>query len=194
MSRTRKDRPYWVRENDSTLTNHKHLLCGKTVYKRQYLVSEEGEPLYYHNKGTKIGFDWSKGYENGVTELQARIHRELYKEYWVEVEYDWGWFPAFELVVDFVYPDECTAGQKHTKESQRFRNGTLPCTPEMPPEESRHRHGFSTQEDRAILSGSSRRKSRDTLIGYAKEYNANGDVDDSDMDVSQHRHSMSWWW
>ena len=46
MSHTDKDRPLWVKRNDASLlryTDHNHLILGKPIIKRRYLLNEDGE-------------------------------------------------------------------------------------------------------------------------------------------------------
>jgi hypothetical protein len=194
MSRTKKDQPYWVRENnEGTLTSHDHLKCGKTVYKRKYIRDEDGNLVYERNIYIRSGFNWMKSYENNVSYSEYRAHPEKYADYWFEEEVDLGWKVKYEMVEDFTYSTECTAGQKIDKKNHQRLRIDIPCTPMLPPEMRRY-HESAYKIDRRHYNGGQRAGARDMLRGFTKEYNASGDFDDSDVNTAQHRHSISWWY
>lgn len=190
MSHTDKDRPLWVKRNDASLlryTDHNHLILGKPIIKRRYLLNEDGERYKVPYTYTRLEFDWIKAERFGYFDKNlSQSEREEFKlafrdELYSEVKYEseiW----AYEDVVVGYAADSCTEGEPVNRENRHFWDPTLPCQPELTLE-----HGYYSgwhsrpgvqKVNRRIMRGGERVTKRDTLISYAKEVNSNGLAED----------------
>ena len=218
MSRTDKDRPYWVKENDEGfLTDHNHLLCGKEVYKRAYRRDEDGNFIYERRTHKRIEFNWASAEKRGVTYEQAiagytkplrrfqyasdlslaemQANNPTYGYLFREREVDLGMYATYDMVLDFVYPDECTAGQKYEKGSYRFRSIKIPCTPMLGGSYNRYSYADGPRkDDRRIYNSGRRAYTRDVLRDYAKKWNSEIEIEETEYITERHRHGISWWY
>lgn len=191
MSRTKKDQPYWVRENnEGTRTDHDHLSLGKTVYGYKRVLDEHGEPVMETKTRKRTTFEM-KPYVKGRTE--DGWARWGYEYTALEVEEEYQTYKT-ERYVRFVYRDYCTAGEKVPKGKHTWRhsNNDMPCTPDLPDSKKFYRwNQHAPKSYRKLRMGSKRREARDILTGYTKEYNSEREFDDSGAPVTASR--RSWW-
>ena len=69
------------------------------------------------------------------------------------------------------------------------------CTPEYPYDYGYLRGGAPSWYNNQNWTRPERRRERDSLRDLAREYNANGDLEDDDFENRQHRHEGIWnWW
>lgn len=208
-----------MRANDEgNLTDHDHLKCGKEVYKRVYILDENGDYVYERRTIKRIEFNYTRAWYDGVSYQTAiegytkpegvyrsrwasvenytiddmRTNNPQYGYLWREREVDLGMFAKYKLVVDYVYRDECTEGEKISKRNSDYRRIDLPCTPSLNAEYSRY-HERVTKDDRALYNGEQRSSSRDELRSYVKEWNSGEEVEEDIRLTHQHRHNMGWW-
>lgn len=211
MSRTDKDRPYWVKKNDDgTDTDHGHLELGKTIYKVKYVRDENGkvvhreEPQYYSASYIVQNVSGIARYFTTYTFSEEVINeaRELVQkgQPYVMVQHGIRLVAQTEKVVAVVLKDYCTEGEKITGGGFGHYDD-LPCVPEMAPGEwgycysSFSSSGKTKRSYYDMRNGMSRRKSRDYLRSAVNDFNTYGEAIDNDGELpltSQHRHSMSW--
>lgn len=214
MSRTDKDRPYWVRLNDeahATWHDHEHL--GEPVYHYRIVYDAEGYPETVEVPWTMSATDIVKGnpfarmegrryfpYENpGTNSKLLQQARELHGAGRGDEQIICGYRTMYrkERYLAYVIADHCTEGEPIDGRSSYY-SGPLPCVPEFTGAQryeflrnkSKSKHFYSRMHyshERLIA--------RDTLSRVAREYNTGYDVEDWDGSVgltNQHRHSMMW--
>jgi hypothetical protein len=210
MSRTDKDRPYWVKCNEeATYVWHDHQRFGEERYKNVAVKDEKGNIVYdeepvYARAGEIYfgGYNYSK-YVHLPDHDREAVRREA-TDALFKARMDKPIFVGTrrtrrtERVLDFVVKDYCTEGEKYTRGGWHY-NSDLPCTPYL---EIENRKKFYVSDMSAKKHSYSRKRystervtARDTLRNNAKRYNSGEDVDDWDEDVNltaQHRHSMNW--
>jgi len=189
MSRTRKDRPYWVIANESNIVSHNHLLFGKEVLGRSYVKDESGKPILEEVTRTRRVFNYDHAAAVGVS--YAHASRNMLKYYYLFEEEDFVITrPKTVYVTRFVYQDECTAGDKSKRD-----NDDLPCY-RVPPHRG-YRERFH-RDLRDAYYASDRTAKKSVLSHMAKEWNSGEDVSESEdavVDIThQHRHGVLWWW
>lgn len=222
MSRTRKDRPYWVRLNqDGTQTDHDHRRLGQVHYKRKYLKDAKGEDVYREVDviGTVDGYlNQTRWSEEGIYYTSWRDEtrpatnipimtfkaaKELHSagrgnERIVMARKSER---AYVTVYSHTTADHCTAGVKLNKaEWKTWRYGEIPCMPELSRADevrswSGRTPGFKKTWSREWY-GHERVVTNGLLSRTAKEWNSGNDVDDWDENTyvtGQHRHGASWW-
>ena len=206
MSHTDKTDPVWVRKNDHTLTryvSHDHTDFGRPIYKRRYVLDENGERVKVINRPGKrrIQVINVEGLEKleaaGVLRQHVMMEPLRYPEaiYYVEQEIDRGFHYETESYIYGYTPDYCTGDEPWTREDSYWNR---PCTPEITGISWRKlydRYG-ATKDDRKEWHGSDRRKSRDELRAYTKRanwYDEAEEMDDSQIAHSERRHTIIWW-
>jgi hypothetical protein len=177
MSRTDKDRPYWVMGNDPTYRRtayHNHDLLGKTVYHNAYVKDAKGNYLYEDITRTRLM------YRSGVPSIipDREVNRWIteylnvngsLKSSYYEVNEVVGQRRVTERIVDFVYPDHCTINEP-TPSGYRWKNGQ-PCYYWA------DRHFYydgPDKDDKRYINGVERTKERLTMRRFLKEVNSSG--------------------
>ena len=220
MSRTHKDRPLWVRENDKgNPTYHDHLKFGKVVYQREYVLDDDGDYIYEEQiitrlqfrveRAEKEGIDfwdarsayvspnnvnrrWRQGFSDTMSMRELEIGNPQYSHLWEEQEVSLGWFTKTVMVEKFTYKDECTAGEKVKGGYHQNHTPELPCTPMLPRGYNIYRERC-TKDDRNDYYSGQRMTIRDTLREYRKLWNSGNEIDEEVDLGKQHRHEGSWW-
>jgi hypothetical protein len=185
LSRTDKDRPYWVKCNDPLLrrkATHDHIKCGKTVKRRRVLLDENGYPVldntpvykYVPREGAieKAGLDFWTVYLAG---------EKKYPEYFNLVEvpnhgdrYQYEYFTVRE------YPDRCTINEPLTGPHQQINR---PCN--FDAVEGTYPYGsyHYNKSGRKGLSDQERSYTRDNLRRLTVQANTVGgdEIDEDDV-------------
>jgi len=212
MSRTDKDRPYWVIENESTLTDHRHERFGKPIYGWLYSRDESGKRIkitealyrpayailasknYPRTKYTPAMIAEAEKYTTAPPAVIAsknwHVYMQLRRMYDPEKLIFVGYRSYYKrefTVVGYV-KDFCTAGEK-VKDGKYWFRQDLPCTPDLAktaPNRKRYTRGMSNARSSysKTRNGGNRVVARDTLKGAAKAYNAGAEVDDFDENVN----------
>jgi hypothetical protein len=208
MSRTDKDRPYWVIENEGTLTDHRHERFGQPITAYTYARDENGkrikiiEPMfrpayaiimsknYPHSKYSPAMIAEAEKYTTAPPAVIAsknwNVYLEMRRAYQPDkLIYigDRTYYKREVKVVGYV-KDYCTEGEK-VKDGKYWFHQDLPCTPDLPktaPNRQRYTRGLSKARSgySKARNGANRVTARDTLKGAAKAYNAGFEVDDFD--------------
>lgn len=187
MSRTDKDRPYWVQAQDNTLRTreyHNHDIFGRT-YSRLKVRGEKTLVEY----GEHV---WILRYQYETPGMTPEEHEACQDHYWTRIGWAHGglrWFferrARYEWVgrveVPVSYPDYCTIDEFDNR-----RNGWRnPCARYI----SYRWYDRRTAEDRGLMyHRPARQASRQAMQRYVEEYNTFGEVDDSAWQDNQHRH------
>lgn len=158
MSRTLKDRPYWVKLNDSTVTDHDHLNLGRTYYKTKIVLDKDGNEIYDETvwgfTATEIALAYTS--DSSLNFIQAYNRRLKWYRFfsWNEDHphisnaiidqakrlHNSGAGSNFlecgtyqkrrtEQVVYRQMKDYCTEGERYTSKWDSRHSGELPCTP-----------------------------------------------------------------
>jgi hypothetical protein len=159
MSRTLKDRPYWVKLNESTKTDHDHLHFGRTYTKTKPVLDKDGNEIFddaewgftakeirdAHSSEVVEGmpwrinslawhrfFGWNKEHP-ALTNRQVNLARALYVQGRGDTFIVCGTYKKrreVEVILSQV-ANYCTAGEKYTNRSQYRDHGKreMPCTP-----------------------------------------------------------------
>jgi len=212
MSRTDKDRPYWVRLNDdATSTWHDHLHLGEDVYRTRVVRDAQGQPVTEQVPRSMSATDIVKshfGYFDRnyflsfgrISEKIFQLARELHGAGRGDEQIIYGYDTRYvrERYLAYTIADHCTEGEPVKAGQQYYWSGSQPCIPEIRGltrydytwSMSNKKHHFSRarySHERAVA--------RDTLGGVVRAYNSGYDVEDWDEDTyltAQHRHSMDW--
>lgn len=209
MSRTDKDRPYWVIQNDRTLgtvEHHDHVYRhwrGYRITKRgERTLVPYGEPTWIlryshqtpgmtpeeHETARYMGeFGRSWRPNPDFTSSQGRL-RWYYEQ---PMRYEWVG-RITEPVEEF---ERCTIDEPY-QDWRRDKHTSQPCTTEVP------RHAVNTGWDypkswqRQEYHRQTRRAKRTAMRNFTVEYNTHGDVDDSTWQDFQTRNAPyngGWW-
>jgi hypothetical protein len=166
MSRTRKDRPYWVTLNDpktaDRVEDHDHTKFGKEVTRTRYVKDEKGEQVYEIIKFPDDGW---------VTKLNAA-------GIYVYVFGELNWKRAVrETVVVGHMAEHCTIEVPEARAHDS--RDLLPCG-------FRIRWGYwkvsnrPRKKDRKAYHATYKTLERDALVNSRNRYNAGYDLDDWD--------------
>lgn len=212
MSRTDKDRPYWVMLNDDSLshrTRHDHRHLGEPVYRNKFVLDENGdripEPVYVtsyrlqYDKAVAAGlspqpfFYWGKDWflPLNLSSYGARTYFGRYPEHRVfyrkDKVYSHDWYKTVRVLAHYV-PDHCTEGAPAVGRTHQDNN---PCYRVLV---GRRRYERA-QWLRSELVSEDRRIARDRLRNYTKLANSVEDweevEDDNIPDVIRYR--RVWW-
>lgn len=161
MSRTDKDRPFWVQMNDpGNPVDHDHASLGKTVYGRKYHSNPDGTPLFKTEKVSATAED--------ILEAEASLYGHPHL-IWGETDRVRAWHPridwfpegpviraarlardnplqgpdtlvfvgtheyrSFDLVELYTISEHCTEGAKATSDNPWGWSSEVPCTPTLP--------------------------------------------------------------
>ncbi|MGL4998009.1 MAG: hypothetical protein ACRC5T_03325 [Cetobacterium sp.] len=209
MSRTDKDRPYWVRVNDeASLTHHDHTAFGRTYYRSVPVRDADGNPVYedvpYRISARTIVEEGLVNYmisrhfripeqfpspESLSSSRRENIIREA-------IQYH-GWGLGYHQIIvgtrkvvkyerkEYTTLSYCTegvplAGPYDTYYSRNQR----PCRPYLPYEGKREYYTSNMSRAKAAISkkrnGHSRAEARNTLAQVAQRWNSGDDIEDYD--------------
>lgn len=185
MSRTDKDRPYWVVMNDRTLgrvEDHYHIFYGEKTYSR---LVYRGDKIEYEPYGEPV---WILRHKDGVPGLtreeDAKQHRAPL----------WGYPPLrarslrwyFECRVrevrDNVYREITVPANYCSIDEPYAKDVYLNCDVRPYYVNTPGRSWYSRPKDKQDRVRNERRRRRvasQKVSQYASEYNLHGDVDDS---------------
>jgi hypothetical protein len=185
MSRTDKDRPYWVKQNDETLLryiDHDHLNLGRTYYRDRIVRDENGKPVTRTVMRERRIFSWERYFSN----RNGGYTVETYEA--IEV--------VRERVENFTYADHCT-GDFRTQHGRYNQHATPepPCTPQLTLG-SWYGYDKAPKSVKRGFNRTIRVAERAALREYAKGVNSNEDwdgLDDSDVELRVNAHVQDYW-
>jgi hypothetical protein len=193
MSRTKKDRPYWVQTNDSQYTDHDHTHLGETRYKHVYDLDEHGNKIpetqyHYTRASTVVHYSW---YSEKVIAAAKEAVANGDPDAWIATSSYEGFKSHRE--VDYVIPDYCTEGAK--LQHGRWNGERPPCTPEIIKYDAQWTRGggYSStirKSYRDLDNGHNRRMTRDGLRTIVNEYNSGEEPDNFEQTFKADK----WWW
>lgn len=187
MSRTLKDRPYWVKLNDSPVTDHDHRDLGRTHYTTKIVLDKDGNEIYDETEWGFTAkeirdaytsevidrFPWRINYLNWhqffgwnkehpvLTNRQINQARALYAQGLGDTFIVCGTYQKrrTERVVWYQIADHCTAGEKWSSRSQYrdYSRREMPCTPSWDGLPEHQGRGIYTS-DMADIKTSTRRE------------------------------------
>lgn len=196
MSRTDKDRPYWVIMNDRTLGTVEHHYHLASNYFRAYTIVERGEYILVPYGEHKWILRRPDGYP-GMTVEEDLKERFRYVGPWTaglgpsrSVRWYYERPQRFEWVGRITRPREgsteaCTADQPYTRERQYNNCTTEPYIENRP--WFRYYNRPPTKE-RLSDNRQKRRHASTGLHNLINEYNTFGEVDDDDWSDKEHPH------
>lgn len=204
MSRTDKDRPWWVVKNDTAhkYTRHDHLHFGEPVYRTRALRDKDGKRIFEEepilmtaHKMVHYYFGGSYGTPEGLRRAKRAISAG-HPDEMIDTGRTWRKYATERVLIGYI-ADHCTAGETVT-ENDRW-GWLLPCTPDTPPEEKwwHHKDGSARHDFSQMYYRGKRRASRDTLRKTANAYNSGTDPEDYEDDINpltdHHKHGV-WWY
>lgn len=167
MSRTRKDRPYWVLKNDPTFdryATHNHLVI---------LLEKIGEEPIYHNVPDKDGWRWHE---------EIWYTRKLYRRTSVHVR----------CTLDVVEDGSRTYWSRTRPKTNEERLAQKNCYWWL----EYYPNIRSSKDFKQLTNGAVRSKVRQQLHNAVRDYGSyweDGDWDDVDIFVDS-KHITSKWW
>ena len=207
MSRTDKDRPYWVRLNDEgALTEHNHLVLGRKYYRTRVVRDKSGRPEYedvpvyreatyvaFHGIYAEIGFRLEKNaapvFSGPVRREALRLHSSGRGKDLIEV-----WTERRRKTETYVFSenyDFCTEGMKLSDRNwyagrSDSRQMGLPCTPAFSPGESWWHFGTTVmrENEHARYYTKERTEHRGHFAKLTKLWNSGDDLGDWDEDMT----------
>ncbi len=201
MSRTDKDRPYWVRTNDPNSLreeHHYHTLFGKAQYAWGFVKDENGELVYEDIFETRIirtstgeflpyWYDYGRNTKNSSSDLFSLYNSQGilkfgYREKTVFIRRQ----KKRELLIKFVYPNHCTINEENV--GGHYWDNQLTCYRSL----TVLNHRSLKKDFRRQLHHSERRRTRDLLHKITLEANFFEDFDDSYVPVESRQH-VGWW-
>lgn len=182
MSRTLKDRPYWVKNNDPKIRREASHGCGTPARHREFLVDDEGQPVYKTRTFVEQEFRSGAAKNEGVTEAEAEAnypkYRHLYRKTVKEL--------YSSRIVITTYDDEpqpCTIDE--------------PCSPLSYQKTCQYYHERDNQyaprkEFRRIHHKRERGHAKISLTEMGKEYNTTQTVNE-DVTPKSLLDGRKWW-
>lgn len=215
MSRTRKDRPEWVRHNDVTekgrYISHDHINAGKSITKRVRVRDENGnkafttttsevfvgytaelksgETVEIHTRSPFVyGNDFAMGHPyhySNVYRYTRRYETRTYKS------------ATYEYVETGFLPEECTADTPITRETQYGYHRNILCHPDIAYyAHNPYYHNRPEKDERQVYHSAARTKELTVLRKAALLYNG-GEEDlwsDDIEDARTRTHHRTGWW
>ena len=196
MSHTDKDRPYWVKNNDDKLrrkTKHNHELFGTPRYRRKAILDANGnemlEEVIRERITLKANGNIMTGWQMWGRDNLYNANGELHANYRSE-KYIAGHKVKFETVVDFIYPDYCTANLNGPR-GHAWGTAELPCYNYVVEDNV----WGPNQSDRSYISSVDRSRARAVLRNFEKTVNTVGwDDEDFDDSAAPNKHRRWGWW
>lgn len=173
MSRTDKDRPWFIRALDDTVIRserHRHSLFGSPIYDYIPVLDENGSQTLESRSIYSRYVD-----ENGAE--QVGLHDEM--------------LPAWERILVGYMPDHCTIDdEKHVSTHNELMN--YPCF-----RMERQNHYRPDDEEKRIFHGGKRARQRQALSSLAKnlrfnDVEAEDFLDDERLYEGIHIHEGAW--
>lgn len=195
MSRTDKDRPYWVKCNDETLlryTDHDHVNLGRTYYRSVPVRDAYNRIVYETVETTRTVFRYGAAQRFGVNEWDVEEYQfttgdyEKYAHLYRKETFEYD-RPLVRRVPIVTYKDYCTEGEPRTKDG-RSEN---PCQYHLTLQ-SFH-YGKPTKDQRKTYSSHQRAKTRDTLKGLTKQARWS-EIDEDASPETDVLEKNKWWW
>lgn len=193
MSRTDKDRPYWVKCNDETLlryTDHDHINLGRTYYRSVPVRDADNHIVYEIVEATRSVFRYGAADREGVSEWdvdQYQYNTGDYKKYahlYRDETYEYA-RPLVRRVPIVSYKDYCTEGEPRTKNGRSDN----PC--------GSHLIGYyserPTKGQRDEYNSHHRAKTRDTLKALTKQARW-AEIDEDAAPEVNLLEKNKWWW
>lgn len=204
MSRTDKDRPWWVVNNDTAhkYTRHDHLHFGEPVYRTRRVLDKNGKPLIEEVPIIKRAFDMVHGPFGSYSGTPAAVQKAKRAigagrpNEMIDTGITWKKHVTERVLIGYI-ADHCTVGEKVT-EQDRW-GWLLPCTPDHDPTDKwwHHKDGSARHDFSQTYYRGKRRASRDTLRKTANAYNSGTDPEDYEDDINpltdHHKHGV-WWY
>lgn len=199
MSRTDKDRPYWVKTNDPSLPRHEshyHEAFGRSFKRQRQARNSDGTPRYELKTESRIVLKENMGWYLDAARLDPNIpwpiqHKRDELRFYTRETYDY-WVPLYERMVTRTYADHCTIDEPNHGQPRHIIN---PCSYSLDYWYFSPWGGVS-KDQRSEFNSMKRRSQRDELKTYVKEVNAMddwSDLDDSQLNNDRHRHSLIYW-
>lgn len=204
MSRTDKDRPWWVVRNDTAhkYTSHDHLHFGQPIYRSRAVRDKDGkrisEEVPIYKTAHEMVHTWYGGYY-GTPEAIKQAKRAIgaaRPNEMIDTGITYTKYLTERVLIGYV-ADHCTAGAKLT-ESDRW-GFLLPCTPDWDRTDKwwHHKDGSARHDFSQMYYRGQRRKTRDDMRRIANAYNSGTDPeeyeDGIDPLLNQHHHGV-WWY
>lgn len=174
MSRTFKDRPFWVRSNDVTETryeHHNHGQFGEENLIRCPVKDENGDPVY---------------------ELKT-VPRGYYNENGSYVYSEYSWYALVtEVTVASVTKDYCTINEAGPSiHSYRARTDVNACSYIL----FENKFNRPLKKEKKIYHGAAKAAERAFLVKAAKLYNNGWDAEEFETETMTTRTNMhrGWW-
>lgn len=199
MSRTDKDRPYWVKRNDPTLLryiDHDHLHFGEERYINVPVRDENNEVIMEEVTKTRRTFRYYAAAKNNVSESEAYFGNinGKYDYLWAEEEYS-ALVPKTKRILAYKVADHCTENEPVASNSVELGVKVIaPCDPWLLIDKS---YSNVNKARRQEFHNMERRSSRDHLTKYVKEVNTYGydeDFNDDDTPFLPNRPRAWWRW
>jgi len=191
MSRTFKDRPFWVKSNDPSLrrsASHGHLRFGIPIYRRVPVKDENGNFVYNEYLGYRLIERENAALKLGITDLYRVIDKPEFGFLFRKEPHIYTDGIKYERVIVGYHPDHCTIAEPATSSSDI----SFGCHYWFDINYSADMPKFYRQQHHV----KQRRAKRDSLVKYVKEFNSNGlDDDFSYASDSSHdpRIKRGWW-
>lgn len=209
MSRTDKDRPYWVRCNDATEGRHvvhHHEWAGRPIFASRLKRDENGKvvtekrsvwiaghKIYHYADGhvQTVPQNWYGRKQYAFYDKAELLHIIIEPSHYENRE-----FPTYELVEVGRYPDECTIDRPReawSRELHKLNDAT--CWVELETyvvKPWRHR---PAKKDKHIYHSGARASELANNRNVAKTYNAGGDVEEFDWEdyIPRQQRHIGWW-
>lgn len=216
MSRTRKDRPYWVRCNnvaeEGRYINHNHEAAGKAITKRVRVHDENGDKAFSVTLSTEF-VGYTLELKTGITvEIPAMNLRSYNRGFSITPSYNYGEVyrttPRYETrshnyakyasIEAGTRPVECTEDIPIAHDGFHYYNSaTHLCYPELARYvDNSYRHNRPQQSEKRLYHSAARNKEQGVLRKATVLYNS-GEEDLWSDDVEDaytrpHRHT-GWW-
>lgn len=209
MSRTDKDRPYWVRCNDATEGRnvvHHHEWAGRPIFQSRLKRDENGKAVttkrpvwvpprksYHYADGTVkvVPQTWY-----GMNNQSSYEESELLHVFYEPAHHENREFPAYEQVEVGRYPDECTIERPREPWSrERHTINDATCWVELETyvvKPWRHR---PAKKDKRFYHSGARTSELINNRNLTKVYNAGEDVEEFDWEdyIPRQQRHMGWW-
>lgn len=193
MSRTDKDRPYWVKCNDETLlryTDHDHINLGRTYYRSVPVRDADNRIVYETVETIRSVFRYAAAFNEGVNERivdEYQFNTGDYKKYAHLYRDEVFTYDRIMMrrVPILTHKDYCTEGEPRSKNG-RSEN---PCTPHLVV----HHYDKPTKGQRDEYNSHHRAKTRDALKALTKQARWT-EIDEDAVPEANLLEKNKWWW
>jgi len=216
MSRTTKDRPYWVRANDpseSRNADHNHVHLGEPHYINRPVLDEFGDRIYdtvpqfvlaEEFKSSDYGFGFYTSYylrnkTDAEREKILRLARLALSAGKPKTPIHVGYSGVLRTVRELAYviPDHCTIDEPHDDKFGYSRSGysPQPCSYNLAHHVYSYYYNRPMVDEKRQYHATQRSRERAPLRAAVKYYNSGEDLDGydhADLHGREHRHN-GWW-